>query len=166
MVDRASKLPQGSTCNYYRTRIELLSAAAHRIVELDLQDMKWQIEIAESLKGERAAKKFADKLAATIIDWLSPKNCERTLARCELFLEATRDGTLKEIMHQSTQGFMAQNVACFRAVGARHPERAGRSLIYFILGVLYGRAILPVSRSAAAELKALCRSTIATMKME
>ena len=39
-------------------------------------------------------------------------------------------------------------------------------VIYFILGVLYGRAILPVSRSAAAELKALCRSTIATMKME
>ncbi len=166
MVDRAAHLPQGSTSNYYRTRIELLSAAAHRIVELDLRDLEWQIELAETLEGDRATKQFADKTAAGLIDWLSPKNWERTLARLELFLEATRDSTLKSIMTQSTQEFKLRNEACFRAAGAKHPERAATSLIHFLLGVLYGRAVLPSRRSLATELKALCRSTILTLKQE
>lgn len=164
MVDLAAKLPAGSTSNYFRTRMELLSAAAHRIVELDLQDMKWQIGLAESLEGELATKQFADKLASTLIDWLSPKNRDRTLARAELFLEATRDATLKDIMTGSTEAFMLQDMACFRAVGAKTPELAARSLVHFILGAVYGRAILPSDRSGSAELKALCRSTIATLK--
>ena len=166
MVDRTAQLPDGSTSNYYRTHIELLAAAAYRLIELDLQDLKWQIQLAESLEGELAAMQFAEKLAATLIDWLSPRNRERTLARCELFLEATRDGPLQDILTRSTHEFMLQNKACFQAAGAKHPERAAMSMINFILGVVYGRAILPPGRSVVAEMKALCRSTIATLNQE
>jgi hypothetical protein len=164
MIDRAVELPEGSTSNYYRTRIELLVAAANCQVEMDLRDLHWQVKFGEAQAGTVKANSFADKFAAVIIDWLLPSNRERTLARCELFLEATRDPVLKEIMDRSREQFLQQNYACFRAIGAKHPARAAELLVHFIFGVLYSRAVAPPGPLNRSELRILTRGTIAVLR--
>lgn len=141
MIDRALALPEGSTSNYCRTRMELLTNAAHRLFELDLEDLQWQVEMGKSPAGSVPSEKFADRYAEVIIDWLLPAKVDLTLARCELFLEATRDPVLKTIMYTSRGEFQRRNELCFRAIGARHPEKAAVLLIHFIFGVLYSRAV-------------------------
>jgi len=164
MVDRVLELPEGSTSNYFRTHIDLLANAANRLVQMDLQEVQWRVESIAAIPADAAARKFADKLAATILDWLAPAKRERTLARCELFLEATRDDALNDIMTQTTREFMAMNEDCFRLLGARRPAKAAVSLIHFILGTLYGQVILPASPSNSSDMKALCRSAVQALR--
>jgi AcrR family transcriptional regulator len=166
MVDRAIGLAEGSTSNYYRTRIALLKAAANRLFDLDLHDLRWQVELGHAPVGTVDANVFADRYSGVIIDWLLPANRERTLARCELFLEATRDPVLKTIMYTTRGEFQRRNRSCFRAIGAKHPEKAAALLIHFIFGVLYSRAAAPSRRVNRAELKALTRSTISVLKAQ
>lgn len=163
MVDREVGLAEGSTSNYYRTRIELLAATANRMFEMDLRDLRWQVELGQAPSGTVDPKVFADQYAGVIIDWLQPANRARTLARCELFLEATRDPVLRGIMYTTRGEFERRNRTCFRAIGAKHPQKAAVSLIHFIFGVLYSRAVAPSRRMNQAELKALTRSTISVL---
>lgn len=166
MVDRAIGLAEGSTSNYCRTRVELLTAAANRLFDLDLEDLRWQVELGRARTGTVAANVFADQYAGVIIDWLRPANRERTLARCELFLEATRDPVLRGIMYKTRGEFQERNRSCFRAIGANHPARAAMLLIHFIFGVLYSRAVAPQTRIDRAELKTLTRSTVAVLRTQ
>jgi DNA-binding transcriptional regulator YbjK len=166
MIDRALGLPEGSTSNYCRTRMELLTSAANRLFNLDLEDLHWQVEMGKASADSVPSEKFADRYAEVIIDWLRPAKLDRTLARCELFLEATRDPVLKTIMYTTRGEFQRRNQLCFRAIGAKHPEKAAVLLIHFVFGVLYSRAVAPSRRVNRAELKNLTRSTISVLKTQ
>jgi DNA-binding transcriptional regulator YbjK len=139
-VDRALGLSEGSTSAYYRTRAELVAAAATRLCELDLEDVRWQARLANARTQRVDAEYFAGQLAATFATWLTGKKRARTLARCELFLEATRDAQVRRIMARTQRGFLRLTRSIFGQVGIKEPGRAAEVFVDFALGLLYGRA--------------------------
>jgi len=159
-VDRVLGIAEGSTSAYYRTRAHLLAAAANRLCELDLLDVHGQVRLANSSSGKIDAKQFAARLAATFADWLSGSKRERTLARCELFLEANRDGQLQAIMARTQRAFLRQAQNFFRAIGADDTVRAAEVFVDFALGLLYGRATSFSRPISQAKLKQLIRSAV------
>jgi AcrR family transcriptional regulator len=159
-IDRFLGLPEGSTSYYFRTRVELLSAAAHRLVELDLSDMTWQAEMAGKPAGAVRIEDYADRLSETLLDWLSPEKRDRTLAKSELFLETSRDETIRQIMLKIRHQFGADMNNVFRVLGARNPEQAAYSLLLFTLGAVYSRALTPSGELDREGLRLLTRSVI------
>lgn len=95
-VDAAAGLPQGSTSYYCRRRLDLLALAERRLLELDRRDVA---ELVERLAaGPPTAEDVADAVAALLVDWLTPPKRTRTIARYELYLDATRQPTLDATM--------------------------------------------------------------------
>jgi DNA-binding transcriptional regulator YbjK len=139
-VDRMLAVAEGSTSAYFRTRAQLLAAAANRLCQLDLLDVHWMARLARARLEPVDAKYFAGLLAATFADWLSDRKRVRTLARCELFLEATRDAQLRKIMARTQRAFLRQTVNFFRGIGTKNASRAAEIFVDFALGLLYGRA--------------------------
>ena len=139
-VDRMLAIAEGSTSAYFRTRAQLLNSAANRLCELDLLDVHWMARSARARLEPVDAKYFAELFAATFADWLSGRKRGRTLARCELFLEATRDEQVRKIMARTQRAFLLQTVNFFRAIGTRNASRAAETFVDFALGLLYGRA--------------------------
>jgi hypothetical protein len=154
-VDRTLAIAEGSTSAYYRTRADLLAAAANRLCELDLLDVHGQVRLANASSERIDPEYFANRLAATFTDWLSGGKRERTLARCELFLEASRDEQLKKIMARTQRAFLRQTQNFFRAMKAKDPSRAGEVFVDFALGLLYGRATSFSRPISQAKLKRL-----------
>jgi hypothetical protein len=136
-----------------------LSAAANRLVELDVKDYLCVAELAQLPAGRFKGDHFADKLTGVLADWLRPGKLERMLARSELFLGATRDAVLKQIMDGSRRQFRQLNYDCFVAVGAKPPARSAESLIHFILGVLYSRSVAAAVKVNIVDLRVLTRGT-------
>jgi DNA-binding transcriptional regulator YbjK len=162
-IDRALRLPEGSTSYYFRTRAELLTAAAQRLTQLDLLDMQWQVNMSEASSGAVDGNHFADRLCETLIDWLSAKR-ERTVAKCELFLEASRDETLLGIVSEIRKRFSLHTKNVLRALGAKNPPRAAEQLLHFTLGATYSRVISKGYTPSRAELKKLVRNAVELAK--
>ncbi len=139
-VDRMLGIAEGSTSAYFRTRAQLLAAAANRLCDLDWLDVHGQAMLTKARLEPVDPGYFAEMLAATFADWLSDKKRERTLARCELFLEATRDAQVRKIMARTQRAFLRMNTNFFRGIGAKNASRAAETFVDFALGLLYGRA--------------------------
>jgi len=110
----------------------------------------------------------ADELATSIITWLSPKNSQRNLARCELFLLAKRDPEVRRIASVGVEQVRSQMAILFSLMGARHPREASSSTIRYIFSLMYGYTVSStIGKIAAvdrAQLKALLRAFIALQK--
>jgi DNA-binding transcriptional regulator YbjK len=162
-IDSGLGFPEGTTSYYYSSRLKLLAAACERLVELDIADMHWTSELlapeAESLDLTR----FADLQADTYIDWLAPRKRERTLARCELFLEATRNEVLGKIATNSRVQFVQRLTALFKLAKARQPKKAAESLIDFGMGILFGHVVALGRPLDKNELRILVHNTIRSL---
>lgn len=106
-VERAAGLPAGTAANYFRSREELLVAAATRIVELHLADARHATEAsvapapgtgpAGDDTGATTVDLMTDLLAASLLD-AATRQRERYLAIAELQLEARRRPALADAM--------------------------------------------------------------------
>lgn len=137
-----------------------MAAAASRLTQLDLLDVKWQIAMSQSPVGTVDGNRFADRLCDTLVDWLSPSKRERTLAKCELFLEASRDEMLLGIISEIREQFSLHTKNVLRAIGAKDPDRAAEQLLHFTLGATYSRVISKFYRVDRDELKKLVRNAV------
>lgn len=154
-VDSLLAIAEGSTSAYYRTRTDLLAAAANRLCELDLKDARRQMRFAVQPPDQVDASYIAGRLAATFADWLLEGKRERTLARCELFLEANRDAELQKIMARTQTAFCKLTAGFLRALGAEQPAEGAQMFVDFALGLLHGCATSfspPLSRPALKQL--------------
>lgn len=139
-VDRAAGLPEGSTSYYFRTRDALLTAAMTRMAELDLADVG---EVPERLDRDT----MSTLMTRVVVHWLTAGR-ERTLARYELTLEATRRPALHEHLLVHAETFRLLTVGALAAAGASEPERRGRVL----MSCLDGLAMHQLTRVAEADL--------------
>lgn len=106
-AERTAGLPAGTAANYFRSREELLVAAARRIVELHLADARQATESSmptaagSGPAGDRTAPTtldlMTDLLGASLLD-AATRHRERYLAIAELQLEARRRPALAAAM--------------------------------------------------------------------
>jgi DNA-binding transcriptional regulator YbjK len=155
-VDRAADLPEGSTSYYFRTREALLSAALARMAELDVADIG---ELPEP--GDRMDHAvLATLLTAVLRRWLTTGR-ERTLARFELSLEATRRPGLRAKLTEHRAGFLALSESMLAAAGASEPRRRGHAIVTAIDGLLFHQ-ITGVDALDDVDLESACRDMLAT----
>jgi DNA-binding transcriptional regulator YbjK len=117
-VDSRAGVPSGTTSNYYRTRQALLEATAARTVELHWQ----RVQALQSAVGPMSR----DTLKALMIRMLDPDEQFRrwTLARFELFMEATRREELRPMIKDLQAAAVKSATLIFEAAGfTPAPER-------------------------------------------
>src|SRR5216117_3810529 len=153
-VDRAARLPEGSTSYYFRTREALLFAALARLAELDAADVGELPELAD-VDG------LATLLTA-LVRRLVTTGRERTVARYELSLESTRRPELRAKMVEYGSGFRAMAEAMLTAAGASEPRRRGRALVAYVDGLVFDQVVGVGARLDDADLAAACRDMLAT----
>ncbi|HEY7594721.1 MAG TPA: TetR family transcriptional regulator [Actinophytocola sp.] len=153
-VDRAAGLPEGSTSYYFRTREALLFAALARMAELDVADI-----------GQVPAVGEVDEMSALLVAvmrrWLTSGR-ERTQARFELSLEATRRPELRAKMTEYGSGFRLMPEKLLAAAGIRDARRRAQALVSFIDGVLFHQiAQVGAGELSAEDLASTCRDMVA-----
>ncbi|MPZ84156.1 MAG: TetR family transcriptional regulator [Actinophytocola sp.] len=156
-VDRTTGLPEGSTSYYFRTRESLLFAALARMAELDTAD----IGDLPNLGGLADLDELTTLVTAVVQRWLTVGR-ERTLARYELTLEATRRPELHAKMVEYGSGFRVMAELMLTAAGASEPRRRGHALVAYLDGLMYHQlAGVGAGDLSDADLWAACRDMLA-----
>jgi DNA-binding transcriptional regulator YbjK len=157
-VDRTAGLPEGSTSYYFRTRIALLHATLARMAELDTAD----IGELPDLTGPVAREALTELMTSIATHWLTDAR-ERTLARFELTLEATRRPDLRAEMSQFGAGFRLLAVRILEDMGVAEARRRGLALVASFDGlVLHQIADVGAGTLDTAELRASFRELLDT----
>lgn len=115
-------MPDGSTSNYFRTRAALLSGVANAIVDRDMAG------VADALHPPASAAEFVDALGAGI-EYMTGPGRMVTAARLVLFLEASHDDNLRQIL---TRGRVAQQSTVLLALarlGVPDPQAAATAIM-------------------------------------
>jgi DNA-binding transcriptional regulator YbjK len=133
-VDAAAGLPTGTTSNYARTRVALLTLALARIAELDAADGAAQDQDQGQGQAEDLAEGLAWMLHRMITDAATRR---RVLARFELAFEATRRPELRAAYDEMGQAFRAQAARLLAAAGSADPERDAWTLIAWMEGTAF-----------------------------
>lgn len=94
-VDRAARLPPGTTSAYYRTRQALLTALVRRLVALDQAELQ---AIGERTPVPRNAEELVAGIAAFIEQRLTGDGRRRSLARYACAIESVHHPELREIL--------------------------------------------------------------------
>lgn len=131
-VDERADLPKGSTSNYFRTRQALVSGVVARIVELE------EAEIGATFAPPGSAAELVDGVCA-LFDHLTRRNRTQTTARLVLFMEASHDAELREVLSRARTGMARSVVATMAALGARDPEVAAAAVVACFEGLLLHR---------------------------
>ncbi|MFD7610006.1 TetR/AcrR family transcriptional regulator [Streptomyces sp. NPDC059828] len=94
-VDRAAKLPPGTTSAYYRTRQALLTALVRRLVALDQAELQ---EAGSRTPVPRSADELVAGIAALVEQRLTGEGRRRSLARYACAIESVHQPELREIL--------------------------------------------------------------------
>lgn len=146
-VDAAGQLPPGSTSNYARTRIALLTLALARIAELDTA------EGMEAVGGyPESVPALTEALTLALHRMLTDEAARRRLlARFELAFEATRRPELRAVYDEMGRGFREHVARLLAAAGAGDPDRGAWTLIAWMEGTAFyalagaGRTAIPTT---------------------
>ncbi len=136
-VDARADLPPGTTSNYFRSRQALLQATAARTV-----DLHWQrVESLRSALGplSRAGVK------ALMIGMLEPDEQARrwTLARFELFMEATRRQELRPFIGELQAAAVKSARVIFDAAGLQPSDAQMEQLSRLLNGFVFSTLTIP-----------------------
>ncbi|WP_017596376.1 TetR/AcrR family transcriptional regulator [Nocardiopsis potens] len=129
-VDRAAGLPDGSTSYHARTRARLLEITLEHMAAEEQQALTAFFADAPPTRTEAA------RLLAEFVHTSVHTSAERTLARFELALEASRRPELRRIYDRAGARFRDTAEATLRGLGSPAPERHTRSLIAWCEGMV------------------------------
>lgn len=133
-VDRYLGQPLGSTSNYFRRRIDLLSMTGARIMELDLLDV---MAILGNVSADPTVtvERVTDLLLQLYERWMRPENRSRALARMEITIERLRNAEL----NAATQGLIAQAEERFEAIferlGSKNPSMSATLFLRLLVSL-------------------------------
>lgn len=130
-VDEKSGLPKGSTSNYFRTRSALFSGV-----------LEWMIQqetpVVSTAFQPTSAEEFVDQLCR-LFEFMTGSNRTMVIARRVLWLEASHDADLRQLLRRG-RGAMAEPViAAFARLGAHDPKSATDTLAACFEGLLMNR---------------------------
>lgn len=154
-VDRATALPSGTASNYFRSRDELLVAAAERVVDLHLADMA---RIDDATDVAASAEPLVDAIAASLLDAVGPSR-ERYLAIFELQLEARRRPHLATALAGLEGSSLAATAQEHAALGLDTAPETIANLVVLYSGALFCLVSAPHPPDAAT-VRHLARSIV------
>lgn len=130
-VDEAAGLPPGSTSYYTRTRADLIEAA-----------LTWMAEEEEREPGRAAADPpgsadAAADLVAQFVHTALTREADRTRARLELALEASRNPGLRTLYDRLGLRLRRLAEQALHGLGSPEPQRHARVLIAWCDGMLF-----------------------------
>ncbi|MPV38595.1 TetR/AcrR family transcriptional regulator [Georgenia subflava] len=131
-VDERAGLPKGSTSNYFRTRQALVAGVVDRVLERE------RPQIGATFSPPATADEFVERLAG-ILDFISRDRRTETTARLVLFMEASHDAELREVLSRGRATLEATLVLALANLGARDPAAATAALAACLEGLLLHR---------------------------
>jgi DNA-binding transcriptional regulator YbjK len=153
-VDTRAGLPQGTTSNFFRTRIALLQAAAERMAEVHWD----QVAKIRAELGGPTGRAGAARLLARVLDPADETMRQRNLARFELYLEANRQAELRPIMADIYTAAMEAAGAVLTGCGLDPAPEQLRRFSRLLNGIAFDHLTLPVGPIPQAELARLIES--------
>ena len=142
-VDRRAGLPQGSTSNYFQTREALLTAALHRLVELEQPSVRAMEALVPD--GPYAPHRAAELVAEMVRTWLAPDHAGLALARYELFLEARRRPEFRAALDAVRHDYLLLVEQLLPTAGCRNPRRHAPQLLALLDGLLLNQLLQPAT---------------------
>jgi AcrR family transcriptional regulator len=149
-VDRRAALVEGSTSNYFPTREALLTAALHRLVELERPAVQEMEDLAPG--GPYAPRRAAELVTGLIRGWLSPERFGLTVARYELILEARRRPGFQLELDEVRREYLLLASQLLPAAGCRDPRRHAPHLLAVLDGLMVNQLFAPATAMSEAEM--------------
>jgi DNA-binding transcriptional regulator YbjK len=149
-VDRRAGLAEGSTSNYYPSREALLTAALHRLVELERPGVRAMEDLARG--GPYEPRRAAELAAGLVHDWLAPERFGLTVARYELILEARRRPEFQLALSEVRREYRLLAEQLLPAVGCGDPHRHAPHLLAALDGLMVNQLFEPASAMSEAEI--------------
>jgi DNA-binding transcriptional regulator YbjK len=149
-VDRQAGLPEGSTSNYFPTRIALLEAALHRLVELEGPAVR---AMEDLLPGAPYSAREAAELTVALVErMLTPGGAELATARYELYMEARRRPEFQAAFNEVRREFLLLTERLLPAVGCRSPADHAPELLAAFDGLMVNQLFQPATALSRAEM--------------
>ena len=142
-VDRRAGLPQGSTSNYFATREALLTAALHRLVELERPAVRQMEALLPG--GPYEPHEGAELVAKLLGAWLGPEHTGRAVARYELFLEARRRPEFQAALDEVRREYLLLAEQLLPAAGCADPRRHAPELLALLDGLIANQLLNPAT---------------------
>jgi DNA-binding transcriptional regulator YbjK len=142
-VDRRAGLPQGSTSNYFRTREALLTAALHRLVELEQPSVRAMEALVPD--GPYGPRRAAELVADLVRTWLTPERSGLALARYELFLEARRRPEFQLALDEVRREYLLLTEQLLPAAGCGDPHAHAPQLLALLDGLVLNQLLQPAT---------------------
>lgn len=130
-VDERAGLPKGSTSNHFRTRAALLMGVTGWIRERELPTVS-----AAFLP--HSADEFVDALSA-LLDVTTRENRDLTTARLVLFMEASHNAELREVLSRGRASMTAVAVSALSDMGAPDPIAGAEAIASCFEGLILHR---------------------------
>lgn len=130
-VDERAGLPKGSTSNYFRTRAALLAGVSDWIVEQELASLNVAV-----------APRSPDELVGglcMLLDVITRDNRKLTTARLVLFMEASHDAALREVLQRGRATLVGGVAGALAEMGASDPDAAAQSIAACMEGLMLHR---------------------------
>lgn len=158
-VDAEAGLPVGSTSFYCRTRHDLLTLALTRHAALDLAEL--QDDAQRMRQANWGVDDFIDLLIYRLADWLSPGKRARLVARFELFLVASHEPALADIVTQQRQRFLAATELALTTAGVGNAACLAPMLLALVDGVLLDQICAKGPALSEAQQRAMFKAVLA-----
>jgi DNA-binding transcriptional regulator YbjK len=142
-VDRRAALPEGSTSNYFATRESLLTAALHRLVELEQPAVRAMEALVPD--GPYAPRRAAELVAELLRGWLTPERAGLAVARYELFLEARRRPQFQVALDEVRGEYLLLAEQLLPAAGCADPHGHAPQLLALLDGLMLNQLLQPAT---------------------
>ena len=149
-VDAEAGLPVGSTSYYCRRRVDLLALALRRHAELDLQ----ALGRLGALTRPGSASALAAALANGLGAWMRSHSREQLATRFELFLAASHEPTLTQLIDDTRPRFLGMLAQILKAHGIARPRSVAGAVIALVEGTLLERVRSDKAPLRTSELRA------------
>lgn len=141
-VDVRAGLPPGSTSSCFRTRAALLTGVLERMIEHDEQLLAAFPHTGWTLNTPSGRERIVSMLTELLTYWLGPGR-SRTLARLELYLDATRRAELADELEAANREYLQRVSTGMAETGMSDPDESARVLIAQLDGLLYDALARP-----------------------
>jgi DNA-binding transcriptional regulator YbjK len=145
-VDREAGLAEGSTSNYFRTRDALLTAALHRLAELEQPVIRALEEVLPFAPFE--PRRAAELVWEQIAEWLTPDRVGLAVARTELWLEARRRPDFSAALDEVRREYLLRTERLLPAVGCTTPHEHAPQVLAALDGLMVNQIFQPATRLA------------------
>ena len=130
-VDERAGIPRGSTSNYFRTRAALVLGVAEALAERDLSQV-----------GAVFVPASADELTEVLVgifEYLTVVARAQTTARLVLFMEASHDADLREVLNRGRAAMETAVASALAGLGARDPAAGAAAIAACAEGLILHR---------------------------